>query len=249
MKKLILILILMGLAVPAASLAAGPSVKVDKADIDVTNQASLQRGAKYFVNYCMGCHEAQYSRYARVGQDLGLTEDQVRDNLIFTRDAQGDPTRVGDLMKNAFPEGDAEEAFHIPPPDLTLVARVRGEDWLYTFLRGFYLDKDRPFGVNNTVFSNVSMPHALWDLQGWQEKVTETDARGNEVTRLEVTESGSLSRAEYDAVVRDIVTFLSYLGEPIQHERKVLGIWVMLFLGLFTVIAYLLKKEYWKDIH
>jgi ubiquinol-cytochrome c reductase cytochrome c1 subunit len=249
MKKLILVLILTGLVLPAAALAAGPAVKVDRVDIDVTNQASLQRGARYFVNYCMGCHEAQYSRYARVGKDLGLTEEQVRLNFIFTRDERGDPTRVGDLMKNAFPKRDAAEAFGTAPPDLTLVARVRGKDWLYTFLRGYYLDPDRPFGVNNIAFPNVSMPHVLWELQGWQEKVAGTDARGRENVRLEVVESGLMSRAEYDAVVRDIVNFLVYMGEPVQHQRKMIGVWVLLFLGLFTVIAYLLKKEYWKDVH
>lgn len=250
MKKLILALTLLVLAVPVVSLAAGPAVKVDKADIDVTNRASLQRGAKYFVNYCMGCHEAQYSRYGRVGRDLGLTDEQVRDNLIFTRDEFGDPTRVGDLMKNAYPKRAAAEAFGTAPPDLTLVARVRGEDWLYTFLRSYYLDPDRPFGVNNTVFPNVGMPHVLWELQGWQEKVEETESRGhNERPRLRVVEAGAMSGAEYDRAVRDIVAFLSYMGEPVQHQRKVIGFWVLLFLAVFTVIAYLLKKEYWKDVH
>nr|WP_245795314.1 cytochrome c1 [Thioalkalivibrio denitrificans] len=227
------------------AIAAGPAVKLDRVSVDITNQASLQRGARIFVNYCMGCHEAQYSRYARVGQDLGLTEEQVRENFIFTRDDRGDPTRVGDLMTNAYPPREAAEAFGVAPPDLTLVARVRGEDWLYTFLRGFYLDPERPFGVNNAVFTNTSMPHVLWELQGWQELVSDDDGD----VRLEVAESGSMSRTEYDAMVRDVVTFLSYMGEPVQHQRKMIGIWVLLFLGLFTVLAYLLKKEYWKDIH
>jgi ubiquinol-cytochrome c reductase cytochrome c1 subunit len=249
MKKLISVMMFLALMVPAASHAAGPSVKVDKADVDVTNQASLQRGARYFVNYCMGCHEAQYSRYSRVGRDLGLSEEQVRENLIFTRDEFGDPTRIGALMKNAYSKLDAAEAFGTAPPDLTLVARVRGEDWLYTFLRSYYLDDTRPMGVNNTAFSNVGMPHVLWELQGWQEKVVETDASGHEVTRLVQAQAGALSPAEYDSVVRDIVTFLSYMGEPIQHERKVIGIWVMLFLLVFIVVAYLMKKEYWKDVH
>jgi ubiquinol-cytochrome c reductase cytochrome c1 subunit len=249
MKKLISVMMFLALMVPAASFAAGPSVKVDKADVDVTNMASLQRGAKYFVNYCMGCHEAQYMRYNRIGRDLGLSDEQVRDNLIFTRDEFGDPTRVGALMKNAYPKPDAAEAFGAAPPDLTLVARVRGEDWLYTFLRSYYLDDSRPMGVNNTTFPNVGMPHVLWELQGYQEKVVETDADGHEKVHLELVQPGSLSPAEYDKVVRDIVAFLSYMGEPIQTERKMIGIWVMLFLFIFTIIAYLMKKDYWKDVH
>jgi ubiquinol-cytochrome c reductase cytochrome c1 subunit len=249
MNKLISVLALMALLVPGASFAAAPSVPLDKADVDVTNQASLQRGAKYFVNYCMGCHSTQYSRYSRVGRDLGLTDEQVRDNLIFTRDEFGDPTRIGDLMTNTFPRRDAAEAFGTAPPDLTLVVRARSADWLYTFLRSFYLDDSRPLGVNNTVFPNVGMPHPLWELQGWQEKVTQTDDRGHEATRLQLVDSGAMSSAEYDTVVRDLVAFLSYLGEPVQHQRKVIGFWVMLFLGLFTIVAYLLKKEYWKDVH
>lgn len=250
MKKLISVMMFLALLAPAASFAAGPAVKLDKANVDVTNTASLQRGARYFVNYCMGCHEAQYMRYNRIGRDLGLTDDQVRDNLIFTRDEFGDPTRVGALMKNTFPKRDAAEAFGTVPPDLTLVARVRGEDWLYTFLRSYYLDESRPLGVNNTVFPNVGMPHVLWELQGFQRKeVVGKDARGHDTFRFELAQSGSMSPAEYDKAVRDIVAFLSYMGEPIQTERKIIGIWVMLFLVIFTIIAYLMKKEYWKDVH
>lgn len=249
MNKLISLVVLTALLGSGAAFAAAPSVELDKADVDVTNRASLQRGAKYFVNYCMGCHSAHHSRYKRVGQDLGLTDDQVRENLIFTRDEFGDPTRIGDLMEITFPRRDAAEAFGTAPPDLTLVARARSEDWLYTFLRGFYLDDSRPLGVNNTAFPNVGMPHPLWELQGWQELVTEADADGHETTRLELTDAGSMSPAEYDSAVRDLVAFLSYLGEPAQHQRKVIGFWVLLFLAIFTIIAYLLKKEYWKDVH
>lgn len=248
-----LIVILCALLAPAAALAAGGGVKLDAANINLKNQAALQRGAKYFVNYCMGCHSASYQRYNRLAKDLGIPEDLVQKNLIFTRDAKGEPTKIGALMKNAMTKADGAEWFGAAPPDLTLVARVRGEDWLYTYLRTFYRDPTRPFGVNNLVFPNVGMPHVLWRLQGMQEKVTrvETDAHGHEheVTELKLVEPGELTPAEYDQVVRDLVTFLAYLGEPVQLERQYLGVYVILFLLVFFVVAYYLKKEYWKDVH
>lgn len=226
-----------------AAVYSGPPL--DRANVDVSDQASLQRGAQLYFNYCMGCHSLQYMRYSRVGNDLGLTEDQVVDSFIFTTDEEGEKMGVASLMLNAMPDIYGAEAFGRAPPDLTLVARVRGNDWLYTFLRSFYVDESRPLGVNNVIYSNVGMPHVLWELQGWQELV-ET---ANGESRLQILESGALSGPEYDRAIRDLVAFMSYIAEPVQIERQRLGIFVMIFLIFFTGLAYLLKKEYWRDVH
>jgi ubiquinol-cytochrome c reductase cytochrome c1 subunit len=240
----------MTLLAPGLVLAAGgPAIELDKADIDLGNKASLQRGAKYFVNYCMGCHSLEYSRYNRVAADLEIPEDLVQENLIFTRDRKGELHKVGEKMEIAMDPVDAAEWFGAAPPDLTLNARVNGPDYLYTYLRTFYVDPSRPLGVNNLAYPNVGMPHALWPLQGWQEKVVEVDEDGHEQTRLELVQAGTLTPAEYDKVVRDIVAFLTYVAEPAKLERYRLGVWVLLFLGFFFVFAYYLKKEYWKDVH
>lgn len=244
MKTLILALVLF---MPGAVLAAGGSVHLDSADVDLNDEAALQRGAKYFVNYCLNCHSAKYMRYQKMTA-LGLTEEQIEDNLMFAGD------KVGGLMTIAMKPDDAEKWFGAAPPDLTLTARLRGEDWLYTYLRSFYADTSRPFGVNNVVFPSVGMPHVLWELQGMQravwEETTGPDGKPHKVIKgLELVEQGTMSAEEYDQAVRDMVTYLSWLGEPMQQERKRLGIWVLLFLAVFTVIAYFLKKEYWKDVH
>jgi ubiquinol-cytochrome c reductase cytochrome c1 subunit len=251
-----LIVLLAGLmAVPAVGLAAGGShYPLDHANVNLSNKAALQRGAKYFVNYCMGCHSAQYSRYQRVGKDLGLTEDQVEDNLILTTDDYGDRKKPGDLMTITMTKDYADDAFGKAPPDLSLVARVRGANWLYTFLRSFYLDGSRQTGVNNAVFPNTAMPHVLWELQGFQEPEFETHQGpdGHEhkkLVGLELAEEGTLSPAEYDKAVLDLVTFLVYLGEPIKQDRQGLGVWVIGYLLVMLVVFYLLKKEYWKDVH
>jgi ubiquinol-cytochrome c reductase cytochrome c1 subunit len=246
MKSLLALIVLATLAWTVSSAqAAGPSVPLDSVTIDVNNEASLQRGAQLFVNYCMGCHSAQFMRYNRVGRDLGLTENQVIQNMIFTTDEDGELVSPGSLMTNAMTRAYGAEAFGKAPPDLTLVARVRGTDWLYTFLRSFYRDDSRPLGVNNVVFENVGMPHPLWELQGWQEKRKDADG----TVHLEMAQAGKMSGPEYDRAIRDLVTFLSYLAEPIQTDRQRIGIMVMLFLLVFLVLAYLLKKEYWKDVH
>lgn len=245
MKKLFSVLLML---VPVTVLAAGGSnVHLDSADIDLDDQASLQRGAKYFANYCLNCHSAQYMRYQNMTA-LGLTEDQIRENLMFPGD------KVGDLMKIAMSPDDAEAWFGAAPPDLTLSTRLRGEDWVYTYLRSFYVDESRPFGVNNAVFPSVGMPHVLWELQGIQEAVWEetTDSDGKphmELKGLELVQQGTMSPEEYDTMARDLTAYMSWLAEPMQQERKRLGIWVLLFLVVFTGIAYLLKKEYFKDIH
>jgi ubiquinol-cytochrome c reductase cytochrome c1 subunit len=246
MKNRLLALLWVGLLAGSSSVwAAGYSGPLDRARVDVSDQGSLQRGAHLFFNYCMGCHSLEHMRYNRVARDLGLTEAQVVDSFIFLTDEDGEKVGPGSLMVNAMPEVYGAEAFGRAPPDLTMVSRVRGNDWLYTFLRSFYLDDKRPLGVNNTVYSNVGMPHVLWELQGWQSKSVADDGS----TRLQLVESGQLSGPEYDKAIRDLVGFLSYIGEPVQLQRQRLGIYVMLFLLVFTGLAYLLKKEYWRDIH
>lgn len=229
----------------STAVAAPPAGPLDPVRIDVTDQASLQRGAHVFFNYCMGCHSAQYMRYNRVGRDIGLTENQVVETMIFQTDEDGDLINAGSLMTNAMAKDYGDEAFGKAPPDLTLVARIYGEDWLYTFLRGFYLDASRPLGVNNIVFENIGMPHPLWELQGWQEKQVAEDGS----VRLRIVEPGQMTGPEYDLLMRDVVAFMSYLAEPIQADRKRIGVYVMIFLFIFLFMAYLLKKEYWRDIH
>ncbi|MBA1443505.1 MAG: cytochrome c1 [Gammaproteobacteria bacterium] len=245
MKKLI-VAFLLAMA-PVMGMAAG-GAHLDHADIDVFDQASLQRGAKVFMNYCLSCHSAKYQRFNRMAKDLGLTEQEVKENLMFTTD------QIGGTMNIAMPADRAEEWFGTAPPDLSVIARARGVDWLYTYFRSFYQDDARPFGVNNIVFQDVGMPHVLWELQGAQKAVfkTEKGAAGNDVQvfdHFEQVTPGTMSPEEYDGTVRDLTAFLSYVGEPIQMERQRMGKWVLLFIAVFFVIAYMLKKEYWKDVH
>jgi ubiquinol-cytochrome c reductase cytochrome c1 subunit len=233
------------------AMASGGGVQLEHANVDVHNKGSLQRGVKYYVNYCMGCHSLNYSRYNRIAADLELTDEQVVKNLIFTRDANGDVEKSGALMKNGMSQKDSAEWFGAPPPDLTLVGRSRGADWIYSYLKAFYVDPTRPMGVNNTVFPNVGMPHVLWELQGLQEKHC-TKGEGEhavEHCEMKTVKPGSMSATEYDQVVRDLTNFLAYVGEPAQSVRKTYGIFALIFLALFAVLAYFLKKEYWKDVH
>jgi ubiquinol-cytochrome c reductase cytochrome c1 subunit len=246
MKKLIIAFVFA--ALPALGMAAGGGVHLDKANIDLADNASLQRGAKIFVNYCLSCHSAAYQRYNRMGQDIGLTDDQVKANLMLAAE------KVGETMTIAMPQGDAKKWFGNPPPDLSVIARARGVDWLYTYFKTFYIDESRPFGFNNAVFADVGMPHVLWELEGMKKAITktETDADGNEktiITGYEMVTPGSMNEQEYDQAARDLTNFLAYTGEPIQLKRQQLGIYVLIFLFIFFVIAYMLKKEYWKDIH
>ena len=243
MKKLIAIFSLAIL--PALGFAAGgPGPALEHADIDLTDQAALQRGAKYFVNYCQGCHSLKYFRYERM-QDFGLNIDEIKDNLIF------DGSKPGYLMTIAMPDADAAEWFGAAAPDLTLVARLKkgGGDWVYSYLKGFYADPSRPMGVNNTIFPNVGMPHVLWELQGVQTAVIAEDEHGNKVVQELKPGKGKLSAEEYDEVARDLSTFLVHVAEPMKLERQRVGIYVMLFLLVFFVVAIMLKKEYWKDVH
>lgn len=250
MKK---VFALIAALIPAFAMAAAPSVQLDKHRTDLRDTASLQRGAQTYMNYCMGCHSLEHGRYNRVARDLGIPEDLMMENLVFA------DKKFGDLMTNAMRAEDGKTWFGATPPDLTLVARVRRPDWVYTYLRSFYEDPTRPYGVNNEVFKDVGMPHVLGELQGRQVKGTAQvrvgfdTLTGQEITEeqdgvLYLAEPGKLTAAEYDKLVYDLVNFLVYMGEPIALERQRLGWWVLLFLAIFFVPVYLLNKEYWKDI-
>ncbi|MCP5269326.1 MAG: cytochrome c1 [Zoogloeaceae bacterium] len=234
MKKILIAF----LFAPIVAFASG-SVHLDKWPGTVADKPALQNGAKLFVNYCLNCHGASYMRYNRL-TELGLTEQQIKDNLMFTADKIGEPMRV------AARAGEQRAWFGATPPDLTVIARARasadgsGADWLYTYLRQFYRDDKRPTGWNNLAFENVGMPHILWELQG--EQVLNKDHK------LELAVPGKLSPKEYDQAVSDLVGFLVWMAEPMQEQRKQLGIFVILFLCVLFGFAYALKKEYWKDI-
>jgi ubiquinol-cytochrome c reductase cytochrome c1 subunit len=240
------IFLLVSALLPKVLVAAETGYPLDSIPIDLHNQASLQRGAKLFVNYCMGCHSAEYQRYNRMGRDIGLSDEQVKKNMIFTG------AKVGDTMKNAMSKVEAKKWFGAVPPDLTVIARSRGVDYLYTYLRTFYADGSRPWGVNNAVFPAVGMPNVLWELQGIQKPIyAEGDGgHGGEVINgFELVRAGTMTPPEFDAAIGDLVNFLAYISEPVQLERKSIGIWVLLFLVLAFAVFYPLKKEYWKDVH
>ena len=237
------------LSVPTPVMAAGGGVALETARIDVSNKRSLQRGAKAYVNYCMGCHTADYQRYSRLASDLGLSEEDVSNNLIFTTDKAGEATKVGSLMFNNMSTDYGRQAFGVEPPNLTLTARSRGEDWIYTYLKSFYRDESRAgVGVNNIVYPGAAMPHVLWEQQGWQEPTYEGEGDAKIFSGFTQVSEGSLSLQEYDALITDITAFMSYMADPIKQTRHRIGIFVMLFLLVLTAISYLLKKEYWKDV-
>ncbi|MDP5213500.1 cytochrome c1 [Pseudoalteromonas tunicata] len=229
------------------AVAAGPEVPLMHANNDITDKASLQRGAKLFLNYCLGCHQMQYQRYERTFRDIGIPTEIGQEQLIF------DGSKVGSHILNAIDPKDAAKWFGATPPDLTLVDRVRGTDWVYTYLKSFYKDETRPFGVNNIVFPSVGMPHVLQELQGLPTPVThEVEEHGHKVTKIVGTEtdgSGEMSNDEYDHAARDITNFLAYVGEPSRLESESIGIKVIGFLFILFILAFLLKKEYWRDVH
>lgn len=229
-----------------ATLAAGPTVPLDKANVDLHDKASLQRGAQLFMNYCLGCHSMQYQRYNRTFRDLEIPEELGSENLQFTGE------RVGDLITNAMTAEDAGTWFGTAAPDLTLVARVRGADWIYTYLRSFYVDESRPFGVNNTVFPAVGMPHVLQELQGVPRKTTEERMIDGEMQAVDVgikaDGSGLMSEAEYDQAALDLTNFMVYTGEPMMLQQQRIGWYVFGFLLVFLVFAVLLKREFFKDV-
>lgn len=253
MRKLFSLLICV-LASNFALAAGGGDVHLDHIDVDATNTVSLQRGLRTYMDYCAGCHSLEYARYNRVARDLEIPEDIFMENIVFSEGA-----RFGDLMKFSMAASDGRDWFGAAPPDLTMVTRVRGVDWVYSYLRAFYADPDRPYGVNNAVFADVAMPHVMLGLQGLcSEAPHQTDAVGidpltglsiqsDRCTHFEV--EGDLEESEFDEVVYDLVNFLNYMGEPYQEDRKRLGWFVFAFLTVLLVLSVLLQRELHKDIH
>lgn len=232
--------------VPALAFGAGPSIKLETAQIQPSNAASLQAGARTFVNYCLNCHSASLVRYNQLTR-IGLTESQIKDNLMFTAE------KVGEMMKISATVNDQRAWFGAAPPDLSVTARSRGVDWLYTYMKGFYRDETTGTGWNNTVFPNVGMPHVLWQLQGTRQatKVMEKDGHGHEREVLKVgpAQGGTMSALEYDRTITDLVNFMSWMAEPHQLDRKRIGYYVLMALGVLILLSYLLKAAYWKDVH
>jgi len=249
MKKLLVAVLFAPLAAllgsPLAT-AAGGGYPLDPSPHKPSDLISLQSGARTFVNYCLNCHSAQYMRYNRL-QDIGLTETQIKDNLMFVGD------KVGDTMQVAMSVKDGKAWFGVPPPDLSVIARSRGADWLYTYMRTFYRDPATASGWNNAMFPNVAMPHALWTLQGERglEMVKGKDFAGNEAVQYKWTQisEGRLSPVQYDTMVRDLVNFLVYVGEPAAQSRKMIGVWVLFVIGILFTLSYAMKKAFWKDVH
>ena len=241
MRRFIVTLLL----APAAVQAAGGDILLDRANVDSADVVSIQRGAQVFVNYCLNCHSATAMRYNRL-MDLGLNEQQIKDNLLFAGEKVGDPMSIAAGRK------DQREWFGVEPPDLSVIARSRGANWLYTYMRSFYRDPARVTGWNNLAFANVGMPHVLWQLQGTQVLKSEIEERGGhraEHKKLALESPGALSPLEYDQLVRDLVNYLSFMGEPAKTRRVQIGIVVLFFLSLLLVLSWLLKTEYWKDVH
>jgi len=252
MKKIILSLLLAcGLIAGNALASGGNSIAWDKAPNKTNDLGALQNGAKLFVNYCLNCHSAAFMRYNRLG-DIGLTEQQIKDNLLFTTD------KVGETMKAAIDPKQAKAWFGGNPPDLTLIARSRsgsqgtGADYLYTYLRTYYRDETKATGWNNLAFPNVAMPHVLWELQGTREPIFETQTSHGHESKVfkgwkQVT-PGTMSPLAYDQAMGDLVGYLQWMGEPAQNARVRIGVWVLLFLGMFTVIAWRLNASFWKNV-
>jgi len=235
MKNILSAVLLAPLFVLSLAASANEALSLDKAPVDASNHESLQRGARTFVNYCLNCHSANYMRYNRL-LEIGLTEKQIKDNLLLAGE------KVGDTMKVAMNKKEAAKWLGAAPPDLSVEVRARGADWVYTYMRGFYRDSSRPTGWNNTVFDKVGMPHVLYELQGEQELNHETH-------ELKLVKPGRLSVEEFDVLIGDLTNFMAYMSEPAKQQRNQLGWFVLLFLSVLLVLTYKLKKAYWKDIH
>lgn len=239
-----LVLILAG----APAFGAAGDVELESAQNDVGNVASLQRGARNFMNYCAGCHSAKYVRYNTVAKDLGLNEDQIIENLMFNAE------KTFETIQASMPIDAAARWFGRPPPDMSLMAQARGTDYIFNFLKGFYLDGSSPTGVDNLHLAGTSMPHVLWELQGFQKAIfEERDENAGEGAatvfgHFEAATTGAMSPEDYDAFVRDTVNFLEYISEPVRATRRILGVWVLMFLTVFLIIATMLKNQIWKDV-
>lgn len=244
MRKSIDAIMLLGLLLIGAPVsAAGGGVALEPAGNDAGNVQSLQRGARNFMNFCSGCHSARYVRFNTIARDLALSEDQVIENLMFNAD------KMFETIQATMPAADAARWFGQAPPDLSLMARARGTDYVFNFLKGFYLDPDSPTGVDNLVLGGTSMPHVLWKLQGFQNAVFHENEFGEQIFEsFEAVTGGSMSADEYDDFVRDTVNFMEYISEPIRSTRRVLGVWVLMFLTVFLIISAMLKKQIWKDV-
>lgn len=243
MRKIALGLIL-GL-ISGMSFAAGGGGDLMDAKVDVSDQNSLQRGAKLFANNCMGCHSAEYVRWNALPEGLGVPMETVEETLVY-----GSYT-PGDKMNIAMRGSEASDWFGAEPPDLSLTARSRGADWVYTYLNSFYRDPDASIGWNNTLLENSSMPHVLWRLQGVPEAQYEEVGGELQTAGISVPDGqrGPLSESEYHQATRDITNYMAFLAEPVRAKRQEIGVWVIGFLVIFTILAYLLKREYWRDIH
>ncbi len=244
-------LIAIGVLLTTGLACASEEGELPSANTTVSNISSLQRGSRLFFNYCVGCHSLKFMRYSRIGEDLELSESEVMHNLNFTG------AKFGETVQASMRSTDAQVWFGKAPPDLSLEARSKGPDWIYNYLKSFYVDPTRPVGWNNTVFPNASMPNVLWELQGVQkaEFVTVKEGEpGHEMTSEKLEKfvpvaAGKLNAEQYDQAARDLTAFLQYVGEPAALKRQSMGVWVLLYLALFTFIAWLLKHEYWKDVH
>jgi ubiquinol-cytochrome c reductase cytochrome c1 subunit len=246
-KNIASVMVLGACLFASQAMAAGGSVYLEPAEIDPDNVSSLQRGARNFMNYCSGCHSAQYVRYNTIGKQLDLSEEQLVDNLMFNAE------KTFETIRSAMPADEAARWYGTAPPDLSLMARARGTDYVYNFLKGFYVSPDSPTGVNNLVLAGTSMPHVLWELQGYQAAHFEHHENddGSVTTTFEGFEqltAGSMDAEDYDEFVRDTTNFLAFIAEPIRQDRRKLGVWVIMFLIFFFVLATQLKKQIWKDV-
>jgi ubiquinol-cytochrome c reductase cytochrome c1 subunit len=246
LKSLRLPIAIAALFISVQGLAAGGDVELESADIDPGNISSLQRGARNFMNFCSGCHSAQYVRFNTIGKYLELSEEQLVDNLMFNAE------KTFETIQASMPAEDAARWYGTAPPDMSLMARAKGADYIFNFLKGFYLDADSPTGVDNSVLAGTSMPHVLWELQGFQRAIVEEHTvdgvTSHKIVGFEHVTSGSLDAEDYDDFVRDTVNFLAYISEPIRSEHRKLGVWVLMYLIVFWVIAVMLKKQIWKDV-
>lgn len=248
LNRIASLLVMSAFFVTSPAMAAGGGPELASANIDRDNINSLQRGAANFMNYCSGCHSAQYVRYNTIGRDLDLSEEMLIDNLMFNAE------KTFETIQASMPANDAARWYGTAPPDLSLLARSKGVDHVYNFLKGFYVSDESPTGVDNLVLSGTSMPHVLWELQGYQAARFEDHSNedGSITTTFEGFEqltAGKMDSEDYDNFVRDTVNFLAYIADPIRSDRRKIGVWVLMFLTFFYIVAYMLKKQIWKDVH